>query len=173
MSKTMIGVVVAIVVVVLGGFIIYSVNKGGTEVADNTDTTNVTATTNKVAFVDVVKKGGTLTCSITENRAGTKVEGKIFMGNGMMRGDYVTKENGVNVYSDFIVRDGYTYTWSSLTPTAGIKVAIPVVGSSDITVNTSSFDVSQVSDYDCKSWTLDQSKFTVPTEITFTLTKAN
>jgi len=174
MSKTMIGVIVAIVVIV-GGYFIYNANKGGTDVSDTTSdvTSSAQTSTDKAALAELIKKGGTLTCTITQNVNNTKVTGTMFMGSGMMRGEYTTKVQNVNIDSNFIVRDGFTYTWSSMTPNAGFKVAIPAVGSTASTANTSSFDVSQVEDYKCEAWTLDASKFTLPAGVTFTQTGAN
>ena len=89
----------------------------------------------------------------------------------MIRGEYSTKIQNMDVASTIIVRDDYTYSWTSALPNTGFKIKMDANATGSASVNNPSsygFNAEQIGDYNCESWIPDLSKFAVPTNITFT-----
>lgn len=131
-------------------------------------TENETATENtngkKMAFGDFAKQGGTYMCTITGTAGGSASKGTIYTHEGKVRGDVEITAAQVSATASFIIRDGYVYYWNTALPKGqGIKLKYDLS-----TYKAGDFDqFDQIGDYDCKEWTADTSKFTVPTNITF------
>lgn len=175
--------IIAVVVVATGGYLIFSrdtatpvVNSG--EVATTTSTTEVASVPlgndKKMAFDVFLKQGGAYQCTVYQSAANVDSIGTVFLDNGKVSGKYNTTYQGVSYESNLIVRDGYLYTWSpTMLSGKGFKFAV-VENTGDTGAEnwgTHSWDASQIGDYDCKAWTPDESKFVVPTSITFSEVK--
>ncbi len=123
---------------------------------------------------DLMARGGDHECSFTETNDMSDSTGQVYISGSKIRGDFNTTVKAVSdmkVESHMISDGEFVYTWSSMLPT-GMKM--PVVESSSATTSTDSqtFDYNQKLDYDCRPWTVDASKFVVPTEIKFTEIKS-
>ncbi len=169
MSKTMMLWAVAGLVVIVGGYFALTANKApiGDGAAENT---TAEQSGKKMAFSEFIKKGEASKCTVTQNVNGTETNGVTYIGNGMIRGEYNMKVQGMNVDSTLIVRDGYTYSWSSMMPTTGFKVKVSGAAQGDANAAASgqySFNAEQIGDYSCEPWTVDESKFAVPAGVTF------
>lgn len=131
----------------------------------------IPATGKKMAFSQFIKQGGAYKCTVNQTLSGIDTTGVTYINDSMIRGEFNTRIQNMNIDSTFIVRDGYTYSWSSVMPTAGFKVKMTgTVTTPDTTTGTTgsySWNAEQIGDYDCQPWTVDQAKFTVPTNVTF------
>ncbi len=95
--------------------------------------------------------------------------GTVFISGKKIRGDFVSKVSieGLGAMSDiktYMISDGESvYTWSSMT-TDGYKAPVTkeVPKETHATVPT-----DQELDYKCVVWKIDESKFSLPTNITF------
>lgn len=177
-SKSIIGVVIAAVVVV-GGYFLYSSMSNSKSIVSSEQATNTTggnsASTGspqgkKMAFDVFMKQGGSYQCTVHQSVQGTDSTGIVYLDNGMVSGKFNTAVQGINVDSNFIMKDGYSYTWTSMMPGKGFKVAVTAAASdgSAGTSGTNSWDASQIGDYDCQPWTADASKFALPSATVFT-----
>jgi len=167
--KTLIGVVVAIVVV--GGGIWYvSTNKAEAPVdgmpAASEDTAEGSGT-----LAELMKRAGSYKCTVemkpTEANENTASSGTVYVADGKMRGDFTTVVaalGGKIVESYMISTDGYVYTWSNLLP-QGMKMQISTSGD---TATQGGMDASAAVDYHCAPWNVEASRFTVPTNVKFT-----
>lgn len=180
MNKTVITSITGIILVVAAIAIWQIVKKPAVTVVPNTEPSTTSVSTNatpsptngkKMAFSEFVKKGGSYECTVDQYIGGNysiKTEGKVFLSNGDIRGDYSVKAQGMDIKGSVIVRDGFAYTWSSMIP-QGYKVSIKD-GSGTVTagaVGTYHWNADQIGDYDCVEWKADASKFVVPTSISF------
>lgn len=179
MSKQVIAVVVALVVV--GGAAFFYMRGDGVKenintapmMEDGTDVSaeNTNSNTKKMSFESFAKNGGSYVCTVTQNVQDIESNGTIYMDGGKMRGEFNTSVQGMNVGTTFIAKDGYSYTWSSIMPNTGYKVAIAqdsVSGNSTAgTSGSYGFNAEQIGNYDCQPWTVDNSKFVLPTSIKF------
>lgn len=172
--KTIVSIIV-IAVIVVGGYLAFKPSDSTYTTDQNATTTGSTATTTasdgkKMAFSEFVKQGGAYKCTVNQNVGDTTSVGTTYINSGMIRGEYNTKVQNISIDTTMIVRDGYTYSWSSMTPTTGFKVKLAATTSADTSTGTSgsySFNTEQIGDYNCEVWTVDNSKFTIPAGVTF------
>ncbi len=175
-----ISVIVLLLVIVAGGYMY--VSRNNTTISPEKEAyksdkekinTEVVPSGKKMAFASFVKQGGSYQCTVHQYVNDTDTVGDVYLDNGKIRGEFKTTYNGMNIDTSFIVRDGYTYTWTSAMPTMGFKAPVvdsETTGSAD-TSGTYSWNNDQIGDYDCKAWAADQSKFAIPTSVKFTEAK--
>jgi len=180
MSSKSITWIIVVVVVVVGGYFVYTgMSKSspaqGSHTATSTDvtTTNSTETSGKkMAFSEFMKQGGSYQCTVNQDVGGTQSTGTVYISNGMVSGKFNTAVQGMNIDSNFVMKDGFSYTWTSMMPGKGFKIAVasnPDTGATGGSASgTYSFDASQIGDYNCVAWTADQSKFALPSGTVFT-----
>lgn len=172
-AKIIIGLI-ALSVVVGGGYYYYMSQSTKTPKANINDknTEQVNTAGKKMAFSQFSSQDkGTYKCTVSQYVQEMKNEGTVYLSNGMIRGEFTTNYNGQAIDSTFIVRDGYTYTWSSSMNNMGFKVrsdATTPAGTSTSSSGSYSFNMDQIGDYTCEAWVEDNTKFVVPTTITFT-----
>ena len=165
MSKKTIVSLVVVAVLIVGVSLILG-NKN-TKPGEEESTTPVSK---KMAFSEFLKQGGTYKCEINQKVDNTETKGTTYINGEMIRGEYSTKVENVDINSTILVRDGYTYSWTSSLPNMGFKIKMDPKTTDNSGINNPSsygFNAEQIGDYNCEAWTLDQSKFTVPTNITF------
>jgi hypothetical protein len=124
----------------------------------------------KMAFSEFMKQGGSYSCTVSQEVQNTTAQGTVYISEGNLRGDFTTSFNGTKMNLSTIVRDGYSYTWSSLMPNSGFKVKVATpneVDSKAPSEATYSFNADTIGEYDCDPWTPDASKFAIPTSVTF------
>lgn len=130
----------------------------------------------KMAFSQLMAQNGTYKCTVNQYVGDIESKGTVYMSGGLLRAEFATTVQGRAIDTTMITRDGYTYTWTSMAPTMGFKakvVAPTTEGNTNVNANTKtsgsySWNAEQIGDYNCEAWTVDQSKFTVPSSITFT-----
>lgn len=139
-------------------------------IGENTQDTQA-PTGKKIAFSQFIKQGGAYECTVRQTLSGIDTTGVTYLSDGMIRGEFSTRIQSMNVDTSFIVRDGFTYSWSSVLPNTGFKVEmVDNTVNGDTTTDTSgsySWNAEQIGDYDCKPWTVDMAKFTLPSDVTF------
>jgi hypothetical protein len=125
----------------------------------------------KMAFSEFIKQGGSYKCSVNQSVGGVETNGTTYISGGMIRGEYRSAAEGMNVDSTLVVRDGYTYTWTSMMPGVGFKSNIVETTGAESTTagmsGTYSWNAEQIGDYSCESWDADSSLFEIPKDITF------
>jgi hypothetical protein len=177
MSNKVIAIVVG-VVVVLGGA--YYAMRGTSESVKDTNSIavgepNPSAPTEntsgkKMSFDAFMKQGGSYMCTVNQNVQGMESKGTVYINGGNIRGDFKTSVSGMNIDTMFLTKDGYSYSWSSMMAGKGFKVAVKGASGNTSTQTSGqySFDASQIGEYDCQPWTVDQSKFAMPSGVVFT-----
>ncbi len=170
--------VVVVAVVVVGGYFLMHSHKGGEEMAENQNGQAAdqsapaaqTDTSKKVPFADFLKQGGAYQCTVNQNVGGTETKGSIYVDNGMVSGTYNTTVQGIAMTSNVLVKDGYSYSWSSMLPGQGFKAKVVSDTSASSGASASgsySWNANQIGDYNCQAWTADSSKFEIPASITW------
>jgi hypothetical protein len=130
--------------------------------------THNTQSGKKIAFSQLAQQGGTYKCTVNQNVGTTTTQGIVYLNKGLVRGDFTAPYNGQNVQVTFLMRDGLTYVWNSLTPGEGVKMKnnlnVPLNNSS----TTSPIEyLDQIGGYTCIEWAATNSIFEVPTSVTF------
>ena len=169
MNKTLLTVLVAGVVLVSGYF--YFGGENSETIQDMTsEEITQQPSGKKMAFAQFLKDGGAYKCTVNQYVGDTESKGTVYVNQGLIRGMFETEAQGAKIKTDLLVRDGYTYTWSSAAP-MGFKA--PVVSSDADPSATSgasgtySWNAEQIGDYDCVAWNADTATFAIPTGIQF------
>lgn len=170
-KQVIIWAIVGVAVIVAGvGIFRWQKMKKTPDPSEETMSTELPA--KKMAFSQFMSQGGSYECDVTQNLGGVESKGKIYLDNGKIRGDFTTKTASLDVTGSTIVRDGFSYTWSSMMP-EGVKIPVESRNSTlgggfvQTSGGTYSWNADQIGDYECKPWTPDQSVFVVPTNVTF------
>ncbi len=170
-GKTIVGII--LIIIAGTGYYFYL---GSQEImpSEVKETTPV-PTTKKIAFSQLVAQNGTYKCTVNQYVQNIESKGTVYMNKGMLRGEFATAVANQKIDTTMILRDGYTYTWTSMAPTVGFKSKTTT--SSDETSTTTqtsgaySWNGDQIGDYSCDDWTLDETMFEIPKGIKFTETK--
>ncbi len=154
-------------VVVLGGVVWFSTRPN---TKDLTQTPSQTK-----SFNDVLKGSGSYKCSITQNVSNIESTGTVYVvaSNDMtaqkIKGEFTTKVQGMSVDTSFVMKEGFSYSWSSMMPQTGYKVKVQEQ-TGDTTTSTSgtySFNASQIGSYNCEDWKADNKMFDLPSSVKF------
>ena len=132
---------------------------------------NNEAVSEKTSFRDLLAGNRNVTCTTTyPTDENTSTNGTIFVSGKRMRGDFNVTVNGKNTLS-YMIQDGtYVYVWTS-DSTQGTKMKADAVekATGENTQNANqNFDVNKEVDVKCSNWSVDESKFTPPANVTFT-----
>jgi len=111
------------------------------------------------------------TYSYTDEKMG-KTEGVMFIANGKVRGSFSLTDLKGAVTTGNMINDGsFSYTWDDSTKT-GMKIAmteeLKKMGEESAQENSQVAEMNKKTDYRCKLWVADASKFVPPTDIQFT-----
>lgn len=166
------------VVVLGGGYLAYS-NLGGSSSSEkslyapatDTESASTPAEGKKMSIESYIKQGGTHVCTVTQNAGGIESKGTLYIAGEKIGGEFSSVVQGMDINTYLIVKDGYSYVWTSLMPNVGFK-SVTVMkdsnsGASTETSGSYGWDASKIGDYDCKPWTLNASKFVLPSSVTF------
>jgi hypothetical protein len=166
MSKTLTSFVVVIVLLV-GGYFIFTSKKSDDNKLPAESKNDNQATSKKMAFSEFLKQGGSYKCEVNQFVENTETKGTTYISDGMIRGEYSIKIEDRNMDSTVIIRDGFTYSWSSMLPGMGFKLKNDA--NSSVAGNNAGINdyAEQIGDYNCEAWTVDPSKFAIPTDIKF------
>ena len=131
-------------------------------------TTDSKASGKKMAFTEFMSKGGAYKCDVTQIVATMTTKGTVYMHDALVRAEFSNSVAGQSLNTTMIARDGYMYSWTSLTPNKGYKTKL----AADTTPKpgqpaTYTWNGSQVGDYDCQAWKADDSLFDLPKTVTF------
>lgn len=188
-GKSIVGIIIILILLGGGYYFTRTGDSSQGEMSSNTATTtnSETSTTNhtteqssgkKIPFVQFLAQGGAHTCTVTQNLPnGGSSSGTLYVSGDMMSGEFTSTMDGKTMTTNIIARDGYTYMWTSMMPTMGFKMK-KVSGTASTsapagTNHPAGWNAEQIGDYNCSSWTIDQSKFELPTTVKFTLMGTN
>jgi len=123
----------------------------------------------KTTLAKLMEKGGNYQCTFVHKTQVGDSTGTVFISGKKIRGDFVSKVSieGIGNMGDiktYMISDGESvYTWSSMT-TDGYKAPVTQDTSKETGTNV---PTDQELDYKCVGWKVDESKFSLPTNITF------
>jgi hypothetical protein len=182
MSKSVFSIIAGVIIIVGGYFLYNSMNKDNVNNENNSNVTggdtkaNISSTTveaksgKKMAFSQFLKNGGNYKCTVRQSFNEVEANGVVYVNDTRVSAEYDANVQGMQVKTNLIVKDDYTYSWSSVMPGTGIKVK---VNKPDVPITSTAmsaqygFNADMIGDYNCEAWTLDESKFTLPKGITF------
>jgi len=151
-------------------------DKSGQEVSQeskNEQTENIQSKdfTEKTTLTKLMEKGGSYICTFINNTQIEESTGTVYISGKKIRGDFISKVSipglpSMDDINTYMISDGESsYTWSSMSG-EGYKVPIAEQDKT-VTQSDTSVPTNQELDYKCVAWVADQSKFSLPTNITF------
>lgn len=154
----------AAILVVIAGVWYYMKNKN----VVNTPTQNPAASAQPStvgSLRDLISKGIAQSCTFSADRT----NGSVYVAGKSVRGDFETAVDNAAVKSHMIVKDNTSYIWSD-GKNVGIKMSFDpsaTPGATSATSSSGSFDPGVNMNYKCSTWVTDNSKFDLPTGVTF------
>jgi hypothetical protein len=117
----------------------------------------------------VENNGGSYKCEVKQAFSDMENSGTVYIAGGNIRGEYTTIAEGRTIDTSFIMKDGYSYTWSSALANIGFKTKIntKASGAGAESSGTYSWNASQIGDYNCEPWTADEKTFETPAGMSF------
>ena len=175
MNKKVVLIIIALIIIAILGFVVVKGSKTTTPAVTTQITPAASPTTAKTETGNVkgtikslMTAGKTEVCSYTNQVNGANINGKMYVDNGKMRGDFTVVNSGKNetVTSHILVNDSQNmYAWTDLSA-RGMKMSL--ASAAGATASTSGGpDVNQEVQFSCSPWVADSAMFTVPTTITF------
>jgi hypothetical protein len=170
-------VVIAIVAVLAigGGTYVASKNKAKKAQLEGNIQTQADANANvnpgagktKGSLRSLLALGTNTQCTFSNTEEGFSYSGTTYIGaDGNMSGDFSSTTSQGTLESHIIYKDGISYAWSG---NQGVKMAVDLKSNASASGEANqSFDLDADIDYECKPWTRDEAKFTVPTTVKFT-----
>lgn len=149
-------VLIALGVVVLGVVSYVAIKPNDASVKNDTQ---------ENSFLDFVNSKESFECTVTQNVQGISSNGTVFISEGKIRGEFQTETQGMKINSSMVVKDGYTYSWTSMMPSVvyKAKVASGEISQQNTQMSGSySFDARQIGSYDCKETSVNDSRFELP-----------
>ena len=106
-----------------------------------------------------------VSCSVSITNGSATVNGVVYIGAAMMRGDFTSNDPKVGtVQSHMIVRDSTSYVWTDASD-QGFKSTVSA--GSTASPQSGSVDYNAPQNYKCQPWVTDLSKFDLPGGISF------
>ncbi len=125
-----------------------------------------------MSFQELMKKTGSYECTVKQAVMGVTTEGKVSIKGDRMSAKFSSSVQGQVFETSTVTKDGYVYTWSSITPTTGFKTKIAATaaqGSTTAALSSSyAWDGKDIGAYSCVVANVSESVFTIPASITFT-----
>ena len=124
----------------------------------------------KTSLEALLKSNKAQECSYSSEIDGTKMSATVYIAGGKMRTDSTVVTGGQTMKSNMIVDGQTSYVWSDGT-TQGIKMTLDKLKAEENTGDDkvqAGGDFEKEFNYSCKGWTVDNSKFTPPSNIKFT-----
>ena len=165
MNKKVLIIAIVILLLLAGGW--YYMTSKGSSLPLTQNSNGNTQTLETVSLKGLISKGLPQTCTFNaDNGTGT-----VYVDGGKVRQDFEITVDDKIIKSHMIVMDNTMYSWSDEDKT-GMKMsfdpkATPVAVESPSTSLNADFDTDTSMDYKCGVWLPDSSKFTLPTDITF------
>lgn len=164
---------IVVVIVIIAAVFLVTRNKGAkTEVASNTEATSQasSASTESGSIKSLIAAGKSQKCTYSvQGDSGAASEGTIYVGDGKMRGDFTA--SSMSGQTHMINMGDTTYMWSDDGKMA-IKMAFDpnaAVANANTGAQTSqSASIEENHDFKCEGWSVDGSKFELPSGVNFT-----
>lgn len=156
-----------IIVVVALGAGMYALKGGSSTTPPDSSvkespTDSPTSTIN-TSLAKLIASGSPVQCSVETEENGMKTKGTVYVAGKKIRGDFKTDtpDQGV-VDSHLLINDDAVHVWASSAP-QGIRLPLESAESGAV----QGIDYTKEKDYGCRSWTPDNSKFQLPSDVKF------
>lgn len=164
-----ISVIVVLLLLLVGGGAYLAMKKTSPSSLDTAPITqNSTANSSQGSLKSLFASGKSQKCTFNNTSTDTtKVDGTVYVAAGKVRGDFQTTSNGTPLSSHMIIDSQTSYIWTDMSK-QGFKMAIDTNQQTNTAANNQGPNMDQNVNYSCQGWSVDNSVFTLPADITFT-----
>lgn len=166
MNNSLVLFLVGGVVVLGGGFLLYST------MSDSRDSQNRTeehaGDHTRGTLTSLMMSGQSLECTFQHNDGTNVSSGTVYLAGGAtrIRGDFNITQSGAGAMQASMIRDGgYNYLWGSALP-QGIKIKVSAENEGTL-FDDSTGAVDENTEFECHPWRVDNSKFSLPEGVEF------
>lgn len=166
MNNKVVIAIIAVIVIIAAAFLLTR-EKDNTEVASNTEATAQAETESGVStgsIKSLIEAGRTQTCTFKSTEQNVSSEGTMYVSGGKMRGDFNSEVSGVKNSSHMLYDGTTSYVWVDGQNT-GFKMSLDANAQSN--TSTQGVDPNKNYEYKCSKWSTDNSKFELPSGVTF------
>lgn len=163
------GTVGLIIVLFVAGY--FAMNKKSAQNPQNPETaTSQEATSDaqtKGSIKSLLSAGKNQTCTIKYPQADQMGQGTVYVSASKVRGDFLFTSEG-KAFDSHMIQDGeFMYSWSSAS-TQGTKMKTSDLEKVQPSPTSGQVDLNSEVNLDCSAWSVDNAKFSPPSNITFT-----
>ncbi len=161
-KKALISIVVAALVVLgVGGYLLLQ-NKSASKPAVIAKPQAVPTVSPEKSLRELLSMGQAQQCTFTE----ASTSGTVYIGDSKMRGDFATTQEGKAIASHVIMSGKSMNLWMDGAKT-GFMMTIDPEEEKAEAKNQQNIDLDKKGSYKCNAWTVDATKFMLPTNVTF------
>lgn len=120
---------------------------------------------------DLLAKNKNLKCELIVKDGGELLAGTTYISGTKARSDFKTKMDGQTVNGHMISDGTWVYSWMDELPQQAMKIKVDAMQSPEVKDNEQAVGVANYEDkmdYDCYSWSKDDSMLTPPSDVKFT-----
>lgn len=168
-------VIIAIVVLLLlllgaGGYLMLNKNATkSTEKAPGNSAKPTQAMQSEKSLLDLIKMGQNLRCTFTTTVENGSSNGTVYVSGQNVRADFAVKiSNSKEMQTSMIKKGDTSYIWGTSMEGKGIKMTLALDKVSGNSQANQYVNPNQKVNYNCEPWNVDESLFTVPTDVQFT-----
>lgn len=164
-TKVIITVVIAIALAGVGGFLVFG---SGGDSTENTQTKVSEETTENSSFNQLLARGDNAKCTYDyTDENGNRSYGTAYFAREKMFGDFTNITADGTTYQANMIRDGDTqYVWEK-DSREGYKTNVSQSVEETQKEQSETIDPDQNYEFKCVSWSVDNSMFEVPGDVTF------
>ncbi len=163
-------IAVAIIIVIAAAYLFINQNKSKNDLAEGVPETRLaddSEMSGNESLRALALRGKPLQCEIKQD---ANTSGKFYIAGENMRSDFTTTIEGKTSTGHMIMVDNVSYTWMDNEKT-GFKMAISESDKNEAESGAQKqekIDIDSKVDYNCSSWSKNNSYFEVPSDVTFT-----
>lgn len=136
-------------------------NQANTATVSTAQKTEATAVNGSIS--SLLAKNEARVCTYSTTTDGDEAKGTAYFANGKLRMNYTSTSEGKSTSGSMIVNGDTQYIWDTNTKQGfkfAFKVSEPTTSS-----DTQGVDVNKSLDFSCKSWSVDESLFSPPSDV--------
>ena len=171
-KQAIVGIAIAVLIILgAAGAYLINANKGQDRAPQQTTTTREApqkSTTAGTSLIDLLKSDESTQCNFNYDDGDGSTAGVVYIHNSRMRADVSSLIDGVESEINMVRKDNLNYIWGTSFPeNTGLVFESEL---DDLETNEqyqNYFDFERQVDYNCQSWTVEESIFETPDNVKF------
>lgn len=154
-KSALIGGVIVLIIIVILVSVLNNQNPGN-------NTAAVIESNKSSSMRDLLSISNPQKCEFEDTISDVEIHGVVYVADGKMRSDVESTMQGQHATSHMIILDNILHSWVDAFP-SGIKMTFGGTASDEVM----GFNPDEKVDFSCEDWSVDESLFVLPSDITF------